>query len=569
MSDNNNILAAAHKAYLRGDFAFARAKLDPILKQDSQPKAAHLAALIARDMGDYQEALAQLNASLAVTPYDKEVLNTLGTVWVRLQEPVRAELAFSAALDEDINYHAARANLAFCHLNYQNPAAALPLLETLCQIDSKNQVYVIAYIYALKDLHKNEKALKVLETVDTDGEHKEEFAFLKGQILFEMEKYDEAITTNHDAICSPIFGPKAIANMAQTLRMLGQWPTAKIVLERILNKEKTRPEISIAIAHVYHMADETDRAEEILNNAVSRFGDIAEILSLKGRINADQNNPAEAYKLTLDALKMRPGHVDFMAEFSRAAMTQGSIPEAMHAAQSGLIQQPNNQFWMAMRAVGGRLLGTDYKFYFDYEKYVHVFDLDAPKSYKSMAAFNKALSRILESLHGFIHAPLDQSVRIGTQTSPNLIHHDNPILTEFFETVQSPLRQYMTAIGTDPTHPLTRRNTGQARICSAWSVKLDKDGHHVDHIHPEGWISSVYYVDVPNDLGEGTEKSGWLRFGQPPLNLNLDAEYFIKPKAGRLVLFPSYMWHGTVPLKNAGRRLTLPFDVLPSAPKPT
>ena len=34
----------------------------------------------------------------------------------------------------------------------------------------------------------------------------------------------------------------------------------------------------------------------------------------------------------------------------------------------------------------------------------------------------------------------------------------------------------------------------------------------------------------------------------------------IEPKPGRLVLFPSTMWHGTEPFA-AGERLTVAFDV--------
>ncbi|MBK9588986.1 MAG: hypothetical protein IPO50_10640 [Sphingomonadales bacterium] len=38
------------------------------------------------------------------------------------------------------------------------------------------------------------------------------------------------------------------------------------------------------------------------------------------------------------------------------------------------------------------------------------------------------------------------------------------------------------------------------------------------------------------------------------------AKRLIEPKPGRLVMFPSTMWHGTVPF-DAGERLTVAFDV--------
>jgi hypothetical protein len=33
--------------------------------------------------------------------------------------------------------------------------------------------------------------------------------------------------------------------------------------------------------------------------------------------------------------------------------------------------------------------------------------------------------------------------------------------------------------------------------------------------------------------------------------------------AGRLVLFPSYMWHGTVPFLSPTARTTIAFDAIP------
>jgi hypothetical protein len=37
----------------------------------------------------------------------------------------------------------------------------------------------------------------------------------------------------------------------------------------------------------------------------------------------------------------------------------------------------------------------------------------------------------------------------------------------------------------------------------------------------------------------------------------------IQPVTGRLVLFPSYMWHGTVPFHDKSARTTIAFDVVP------
>jgi hypothetical protein len=76
-----------------------------------------------------------------------------------------------------------------------------------------------------------------------------------------------------------------------------------------------------------------------------------------------------------------------------------------------------------------------------------------------------------------------------------------------------------------------------------------------------GWFSSALYVALP-EAGEGD--AGWLTLGAPQKELGLDVAPFrkIEPKPGRLVLFPSTMWHGTVPFAE-GERLTIAFDVAP------
>ncbi len=75
-----------------------------------------------------------------------------------------------------------------------------------------------------------------------------------------------------------------------------------------------------------------------------------------------------------------------------------------------------------------------------------------------------------------------------------------------------------------------------------------------------GWISSAFYVALPEQAGP--EPSGWFALGTPPpeLDLDLKATATVEPKPGRLVLFPSTMWHSTFPFE-AGERLTIAFDV--------
>jgi hypothetical protein len=97
---------------------------------------------------------------------------------------------------------------------------------------------------------------------------------------------------------------------------------------------------------------------------------------------------------------------------------------------------------------------------------------------------------------------------------------------------------------------------------------LWSSGKHVNHIHPEGWLSSAFYVALPASVvsAGGDNTSGCIQFGQPlaELNLDLPARRIIKPELGKLALFPSYMWHGTVPFVDDEPRISIAFDMQPN-----
>ena len=66
-------------------------------------------------------------------------------------------------------------------------------------------------------------------------------------------------------------------------------------------------------------------------------------------------------------------------------------------------------------------------------------------------------------------------------------------------------------------------------------------------------------------LRHAGSRAGWIRFGEPGMRIpGCHAEHFVRPEPGMLVLFPSYMWHGTVPFSSGGTRLTAAFDVVPA-----
>jgi tetratricopeptide (TPR) repeat protein len=190
--------------------------------------------------------------------------------------------------------------------------------------------------------------------------------------------------------------------------------------------------------------------------------------------------------------------------------------------------------------------------------YIRAFDLDFS------AGELEGLAAVLRRLHTARGPFVEQSVRGGTQTDTErqLFFRAEPEIQRVRAKVSEAIREYVAGLPTPvPGHPLLGVPRGRILFSGSWSVRLTAHGFHVSHTHPMGWISSALYISLPLQLG--AEPAGWISFGAPPADLGLDLPPYARfePKPGRLILFPSTMWHETLPFDD-GERLVIAFDVM-------
>lgn len=217
-------------------------------------------------------------------------------------------------------------------------------------------------------------------------------------------------------------------------------------------------------------------------------------------------------------------------------------------------------------SIAWRMLGDPrYHALCDYQGMVGVETLDVPSGWPDLASYLSDLRAALKAEHPFEAHPFDQSLRHGSQTSRDLREMAAPAVRALFEAAAGPIKRHLAKLGRGDD-PHRRRNTGQGSVVGAWSVWLKPSGFHVDHVHPMGWLSSACYLELPRSLGDERTREGWLKFGEPGVRTSptLPPERYVRPQPGMLVLFPSYMWHGTVPFTGDERRLTCAFDVVPA-----
>ncbi len=106
----------------------------------------------------------------------------------------------------------------------------------------------------------------------------------------------------------------------------------------------------------------------------------------------------------------------------------------------------------------------------------------------------------------------------------------------------------------------------KVKITEMWSIINKKNSFNASHIHPNNFLSSVYYVQAPKNCGK-------IIFNNPnqvsrnkfPLDIK-KTEFSaniqkIEPKEGVLLLFPSYLWHSVESNMSDDDRIIISFNV--------
>jgi uncharacterized protein (TIGR02466 family) len=294
----------------------------------------------------------------------------------------------------------------------------------------------------------------------------------------------------------------------------------------------------------------------------------SELKSLLAYTLEEQGRWSDALQLHADAVNT-PGSVpNHRISYARALLACRRPDEALIQAKQGAAQMPLNQRALAYLALCWRLLGDERdEILNDYQNLVRVYDVPVPPQYSDTLEFNSSLSDVLGALHFGKRPPPEQTVRGGTQTSGNLFVRHEPEIVSLVDGLKHCIGDYIESLPQHREHPMLSRWSGHFDFAASWSVRLHRSGYHSMHIHPLGWISSAYYVQVPGEIAGSHPGEGVLKFGEPDIDIGDKgaARRQIQPAVGRLVLFPSYMWHGTVPFESDRPRTTVAFDVVPAA----
>jgi len=409
----------------------------------------------------------------------------------------------------------------------------------------------------LRKTDRLDEALATIERALALGAKAPETATVHAHLLADFGRFEEAVAAYHHVLELHPANIDAHETLARLLPQIGRRDEAFDAYRRALSRA---PGVGMlwmsALAAAKDMRD-ADQLLDWIGAAETRFGPEPFLAVLAAQAHSWRGEDGAALARLLPAIAAEPDSAGAQATLAQLYIRRGNLAGAEAAAIGATRLAPDDQTGWALLTVIWRLTGDRREAWLaDYDRLVVEMDLEGIDL--------AATARTLFELHRTLEHPTDQSLRGGTQTRGSLFDKTSPDILALKDSISRATTAALANLPDDREHPFLRRKSNGFALAGSWSVRLRSEGHHVSHIHPSGWLSSAAYIDLPPEVCD-SKGAGALTFGVPEtlLGVDLAPRRVVAPRPGKLVLFPSYFWHGTLPFASAIPRLTVAFDALP------
>jgi uncharacterized protein (TIGR02466 family) len=609
---NTALLQQALTAHQSGDAALAEKLYLEIINDPANASlvfnAKQLLGSLYSKLGNYAAAESYMTASLALQPNQSHVRNNLAVCYKRQGKFQQAMENFNLAISLQPDYLDAYKNLSRLFLDHQLFTQADGIATLALGVHPGNVGLRQQQALAKRGLKQYGEALKIFRELNkqapTDNSINYNLAVTlrlnnnptqaleifenlyaisespgyellqnKGNAHADLGQLEPACKCFEQVISLNPNYVEAHENLKNIRWSLGQKTEFVDGYEKVIASGQSSPALQLSYVESLLTAEDPDRALTFLQSerCILDLNEHA-VNDFKARCYLAKNDTSSAIIFHKRVCSTPETAVAYWIDYAITLIKAGNIDAATNILEEVCNNEPANQLALAHLSLCWRILGDPRAKKLNNFDLVREYELPTPPGFASLSAFNEALNNCLTEFHTSKHHPLEQTLRQGTQTHGNLFGRDHELLdllqTSFREVIATHAKKMMTL---EPPYPgfSAKRDFD---FSASWSVRLRNQGFHTQHIHPMGWLSSAYYVDLPAELALSRDDStiedqgGWIKFGEPNLECNppLKAEHVVRPTVGKLILFPSYMWHGTIPFKSEQTRTTVVFDVVPT-----
>ena len=567
--DKNNfdalqIIALSEKAlgsYLSAEHFFKRCLI--INKTDSRAFANFADLLVLMDRKS--EAARLYKSSLSLNGQDTLVLFNYANLLYGFESFEQAQVVIENALSIKPTYAKAYLLLGNIQNSLGNKQEALNAFDKAYDYGVAQNDVLLHKMALYRSNNCSEKVVDLLDIKEQDISNPE-LLFQKACAYYDLGHKEQCESVLKRALSlnpNMIEAHKALNNMYWEMDELDKFLTSFTEFPQ----QPLSYELLLAYVSLLILSGRNSLAHEVIDDALKKFGSVPHLLQFKAVLfskNMDQNNAEKYFR---KALEKSPHSIRLLIDCAGICIRKENYKQAdKFLKKAGVINPIDQEIW-AYKGLSWRLQGDErYLWLNNYDVLIKEYELEAPEAYDDLEHFLTELSEISKASHISGRQPLDQSVIGGTQTIGKFLARRDKVIQAYKNVLEKNINDYLTNLPIDVNHPFLSRNTKNYAHNGSWSVSLKKGGYHSNHVHPQGWLSNCTYVSIPREVHESDlTRSGWIKFGETSLGLQERESIgrLICPKPGKHVLFPSFLWHGTVPFDSDEYRVTIPSDIRP------
>ena len=446
---------------------------------------------------------------------------------------------------------------------------SLELLQRACELapDDAEPLGEIALAHmAAGDLHEAERTLRAALLLDpTAVKTLTNLGALlqhRGHIKPAIDCYQQALAIDADDI-------EVRCNLAKALVDTGDIDQALAECAIAIEKTNGHPYALATQGAVQTDAKHYAAARSALEQATLLEPDDDMALVNLGLACHELGDAGAATRALSQAVKANPYNARAIADLANCLTATGDVASALELSGSFLQHNPGERLVVAAYALALHNDGqmTEARQLTDCTNLVHEIELPCPANFTNREEFNEAIANLIRNDPLLLSTPTSKSTEGGDQTGELDLHSGalEDLGHLFNDAIRQAIDSYLAAGFED--HPLMAPASEDWSL-RAWGTLLRSGGRQIPHMHPLAWLSGVYYASLPDQMDAASDEAGWLEFGRPPERFFRKNEPEVRryqPAEGKLILFPSWFWHQTIPFTADRHRVSIAFDVMPKS----
>jgi tetratricopeptide (TPR) repeat protein len=370
--------------------------------------------------------------------------------------------------------------------------------------------------------------------------------------------------------CAATLAPNVAStqyNMGVVLTQMGRFDEALTALDLALTLDPEHAKACASKGYILRMQGRADESAALYGRAVSLSpGDPAALGDL-GMALRDAGRLMEAASSFERAIAADPDYAEATSNFADTLLRLDQPRDSVAVCDAYLARHPYHASVLAAKSVAlnecGDLAAVAELVNFD--RFVTPIHHEGAPGFRDLDAFNTALAEHILDHPSLVVAPTSNATQLGKHSGELTVKPKGPIAA-FESLVRRAFDTYTNQVCGDVglDHPFAA-NPPRRWGLNVWAIVLEGEGYQLPHIHRAAWLSGVYYARVPEIVRDGS-RAGWIEFGRPGPEYHWAAEpktRAFQPNPGLMVLFPSYMFHETIPFESSETRISIAFDIVP------